>query len=173
MHTSSDPGQSSDFIVAWARPTCMYCRVSWEYRGCLWLTKGKDTGGRSPREYSWVWAPPEVTVLAWRPSPTQKPTSFSAGTSQAKNSQSGGTIAPPINRQIAQSHHESTAISKHNPWLLTREIIPSLTHFCFIDYTKVFDFMDNNKLWKILRDGNTRISYLSPEKPVCWSRSNS
>ena len=27
--------------------------------------------------------------------------------------------------------------------------------------------------WKILRDGNTRPSYLSPEKPVCWSGSNS
>jgi len=28
--------------------------------------------------------------------------------------------------------------------------------------------MDHNKLWKILRDGNTRPPYLSPEKPV-WS----
>ena len=27
--------------------------------------------------------------------------------------------------------------------------------------------------WKILRDGNTRPSYLSPEKSVCRSRSNS
>ena len=27
--------------------------------------------------------------------------------------------------------------------------------------------------WKILRDGNTRPPYLSAEKPVCWSRSNS
>ena len=27
--------------------------------------------------------------------------------------------------------------------------------------------------WKILRDGNTRLPYLSPEKPVCRSRSNS
>ena len=26
--------------------------------------------------------------------------------------------------------------------------------------------MDHNKLWKILRDGNTRPPYLSPEKPV-------
>ena len=24
--------------------------------------------------------------------------------------------------------------------------------FCFIDYTKVFDFMDHNKLWKILQE---------------------
>ena len=29
-------------------------------------------------------------------------------------------------------------------------------YFCFIDYTKAFDCLDHNKLWKILRDGNTR-----------------
>ena len=27
--------------------------------------------------------------------------------------------------------------------------------------------------WKIIRDGNTRSPYLTPEKPVCRSRSNS
>ena len=25
-------------------------------------------------------------------------------------------------------------------------------HFCFIDYTKAFDCVDHNKLWKILQD---------------------
>ena len=40
-------------------------------------------------------------------------------------------------------------------------------YFCFIDY------VDHNKLWKILKDGNTRPPYLSPEKPVCRSRNNS
>ena len=25
-------------------------------------------------------------------------------------------------------------------------------YFCFIDYAKVFDYMDHNKLWKILKD---------------------
>ena len=29
-------------------------------------------------------------------------------------------------------------------------------YFCFIDYNKDFDCVDHNKLWKILRDGNTR-----------------
>ena len=28
-------------------------------------------------------------------------------------------------------------------------------HLCFLDYTKAFDCVDHNKLWKILRDGNT------------------
>ena len=46
-------------------------------------------------------------------------------------------------------------------------------YFCFIDYTKAFDCLDHNKLWKILRDGNTRPPYLPPEKSVCRSGSNS
>ena len=43
-------------------------------------------------------------------------------------------------------------------------------YFCFINYAKVFDCVDHNKLWKALRD---RPSYLSLKKPVRGSRSNS
>ena len=39
-------------------------------------------------------------------------------------------------------------------------------YFCFIDYAKDFDCVDHKKLWKILRDGNTRPPYLPPEKSV-------
>ena len=46
-------------------------------------------------------------------------------------------------------------------------------YFCFTGYTKAFDCVDHNKLWEIIRDGNTRLPYLSPEKPKCRSRSNS
>ena len=47
-------------------------------------------------------------------------------------------------------------------------------YFCFIDYAKGFYCVDHNKLWKILkRDGSTTPPCLSPEKPVCRSRSNS
>ena len=47
-------------------------------------------------------------------------------------------------------------------------------YFCFIDYVKASDCVDHNKLWKILRDGNTaRPPDLPPEKPVCRTRSNS
>ena len=46
--------------------------------------------------------------------------------------------------------------------------------FCFIDYTKAFDCVDNNKLWKTLKEmGITRPPDLPPEKPVYRSRSNS
>ena len=46
-------------------------------------------------------------------------------------------------------------------------------YFCFIDNAKAFDCVDHNKLWKILRDGNTRPPDLPLEKPVCRSGSNS
>ena len=46
-------------------------------------------------------------------------------------------------------------------------------YFCFIDYAKAFDYVDHNKLWKILRDGNTRPPALPLKKPICRSGSNS
>ena len=47
-------------------------------------------------------------------------------------------------------------------------------NICFIDYTKVFNCVDHNHLWKILKEmGIPGPPYLSPEKPVCGSRSNS
>ena len=46
-------------------------------------------------------------------------------------------------------------------------------YFCFIDYAKAFDCAHHNKLWKILRDGNTRPPDLPLEKFVCRSGSNS
>ena len=45
-------------------------------------------------------------------------------------------------------------------------------YFWFINYAKAFDYVDHNKLWKMFRDSNTRLSYLPPEKPVHRSRSN-
>ena len=46
------------------------------------------------------------------------------------------------------------------------------TYFCFIDYAKAFDCVDHNKLWKILKDGNTRQPDLPLEKFVCRLGSN-
>ena len=43
-------------------------------------------------------------------------------------------------------------------------------YFCFIDFAKAFDCVDHNKLWQILKDGNTRPPDRPLEKPVCRSR---
>ena len=45
-------------------------------------------------------------------------------------------------------------------------------YFCFIDYAKAFDYVDHNKLWKILRHGKI-LRDLPLEKPICRSGSNS
>ena len=43
-------------------------------------------------------------------------------------------------------------------------------YFCFIDNTKAFDYVDHNKLSKILKEiENTRPPELAPEKSVCRS----
>ena len=39
-------------------------------------------------------------------------------------------------------------------------------YFCYIDYTKAFDCVDHNKLWKILRNGNIRPPDLPLEKRI-------
>ena len=46
-------------------------------------------------------------------------------------------------------------------------------YFCFIDYAKAFDCVDQNKLENSSRDGNTIPPDLLLEKPVCRSGSNS
>ena len=46
-------------------------------------------------------------------------------------------------------------------------------YFCFIDYANAFDCVDHNKLWKMLRGGDTRPPNLPTGKPVCRSRSSS
>ena len=61
------------------------------------------------------------------------------------------------------------------PWIIenARDFQENI-YFCFIDYVKVFDCVDHNKLWKILKEyQNTRPPDLPLEKPVCRSGSKS
>ena len=47
-------------------------------------------------------------------------------------------------------------------------------YFCFIDYYKDFDCVDQNKLWEIVKEiGIPDHLDLPPEKSICRSRSNS
>ena len=59
-------------------------------------------------------------------------------------------------------------------WIIrqARELQKNCIYFCFIDYAKAFNYVDHNKLWKILKE-NTRPPDLPLEKPVCRSGSNS
>ena len=59
-------------------------------------------------------------------------------------------------------------------WIMenTREFQKNI-YFCFIDYAKAFDCVDQNQLWKILKEGKSRPPDLPLEKSVCRSGSNS
>ena len=37
-------------------------------------------------------------------------------------------------------------------WIIKNEESSRKTCFCFIDYAKAFDYVDHNKLWKILKE---------------------
>ena len=38
-------------------------------------------------------------------------------------------------------------------WIIEKEIeFQKSIYFCFIDYTKAFDYVDHSKLWKILKE---------------------
>ena len=45
--------------------------------------------------------------------------------------------------------------------------------FCFIDYAIVFDFVDHNKLWKILKEFRIPDNLTCLLRNLCRSRSNS
>ena len=48
-------------------------------------------------------------------------------------------------------------------------------YFCFIDYAKAFDYVDHNKLGKILKEMviPDHLPDLAPKKSICRSGSNS
>ena len=37
-------------------------------------------------------------------------------------------------------------------WIIIKARVPENIYFCFIDYAKAFDYVDHNKLWKILQE---------------------
>ena len=60
-------------------------------------------------------------------------------------------------------------------WIMekAREFQKKNIYFCFIEYAKAFDCVDQHKLENSERDGNTRPPDLPLEKYVCRSGSNS
>ena len=47
-------------------------------------------------------------------------------------------------------------------WIIEKAEFQKNIHFCFIDYTKAFDCVDHNKLWKILKEMGI------PDHLTCW-----
>ena len=58
-------------------------------------------------------------------------------------------------------------------WLIKKGEFQKNVYFCFIDYAKAFDCMDNKKQEKTPKDGNTRSLSLPHEKCISRSRSDS
>ena len=59
-------------------------------------------------------------------------------------------------------------------WIIEKaREFPKNIYFCFIDYGKSFDCVDDHKLWKILKRWETRPPDLPLEKSVCRSGRNS
>ena len=59
-------------------------------------------------------------------------------------------------------------------WIIKKaRVFQKNIYFYFIDYAKAFDCVDHNKLWKILKERNTRPPDLPLEKPICRSGSSS
>ena len=58
-------------------------------------------------------------------------------------------------------------------WIIAKARFPENIYFCFIDYSKAFDYVYHNKLGNSSRDDNTRPPDLPLEKSVCRSGSNS
>ena len=56
-------------------------------------------------------------------------------------------------------------------WIIEKGKFQKNIYFCFIDYAKAFDCVDQNKLWKILQEMGP--PDLPLEKFVCRSGSNS
>jgi len=59
-------------------------------------------------------------------------------------------MAMPKNAQTTAQLHSSHTLVR---WIIkkAREFQKNI-YFCFIDYAKAFDYVDHNKLWKILKE---------------------
>ena len=49
----------------------------------------------------------------------------------------------------------------------TREFQKNM-YFCFIDYAKAFDYVDHNKLWKILKEMGIPDHLVFQTRPASW-----
>ena len=88
-------------------------------------------------------------ILAWRITRTEEP----------------GGLQSVGSQRVGHDWALTYAHRSENVQYATREEQRAITN-SLTDYVKAFDCVDHKQLWKIhLKNGNTRLSYLSPEKP--------
>ena len=92
---------------------------------------------------------------------------------QARNQQYVNHELPDVQSGFRKGRGTRDQIANICWILLKAKEFQKNIYFCFIDYATAFDCVDHNKLWKILRYGNTRPPDLPLEKPICRSGSNS
>ena len=76
-------------------------------------------------------------------------TANTEGTNQHSNKHTRDRGDTQIQEQAAHSREDASSIH----WITIKARgLPKNIHFCFIDYAKDFDYVDHNKLWKILKE---------------------
>ena len=91
---------------------------------------------------------------------------------QARLQQYMNCELPDIHAEFRKGRGTSDQIT--NIWWIiekAREFQKNI-YFCFLDYTKDFGRVDHNHCGKFLKRWKSQSTSLSPEKPVCRSRSN-
>ena len=88
--------------------------------------------------------PQNCTHFTWQQGNGQKPTSQASTICETRTSRCTSQIQkrqrnPRSNSQYLLQHRKSTGIQEN-------------IYLCFNDYTKAFDHVDHNKLWKIIKE---------------------
>ena len=77
---------------------------------------------------------------------------------QARLQQYMNRVLPEVQVRFRKDRGTRNQIAKIR-WIIKKAgVFWKNIHFCFTDYVKAFDCVYHNKLWQILRDGNTRQS---------------
>ena len=93
---------------------------------------------------------------------------------------STGIPSPPLALFVVMAHLTSHSRMCGSRWVIAPSwlsgswrsfLYRSSVYFCFIDYSKAFDCVDHNKLWKLFKEVEYRPSVMV--KSECRSRSNS
>ena len=57
---------------------------------------------------------------------------------------------PDVQLVLVKAEEQRSNCSIH--WIIKKVRVPKKIYVCFIDYTKAFDYVAHNKLWKILKE---------------------